>query len=48
MTLEQLLKELQDAQTVWDLSRVGVPAIRDGLQDISDRLRALEKKAVKK
>ena len=42
MTLERLVKQLENAVTLWDLGSIGVPAIRDGLSDISRRLKALE------
>ena len=47
MTLEQLVKALENANSMWDLSSIGIPAIREGLADVAKRLRALEKQAPK-
>lgn len=47
MTLEMLIKHLESAESFWDLNRVGVPAIVDGLKDALKRIQALEKQAKK-
>lgn len=47
MTLEMLVKHLEGATSIWDLGRVGVPAIVDGLNDALKRIQALEKQAKK-
>lgn len=43
MTLEQLVKALENAHSLWDLNTIGLPAIKDGLKDAARRLQALEK-----
>jgi hypothetical protein len=48
MTLEQLLKQLEGVNTMWDLSSLGLEPIKEGLADVSKRLKALEKAAPKK
>ena len=45
MTLEQLLKRLEGADSLWALSSVGVPAVVAGLNDAAKRIQALEKAA---
>jgi hypothetical protein len=48
MTLEQLVKALEGQDSMFALSSIGIPAIREALLDTSKRLRALEKAAPKK
>jgi hypothetical protein len=48
MTLEQLVKALEDANSLWDLNSIGLPAIKEGLADVSRRLKALERATPKK
>ncbi len=48
MTLEQLLKQLENVNSMWDLSSLGIDPLKEGLADVSRRLKALEKVAPKK
>ena len=47
MTLEQLVKALANATSLWDLNSIGLPAIKSGLEDAALRIQALEKAAKK-
>lgn len=45
MTFSQLVKALRTATTLWDLQRIGVRAIYEGLADLERRLSDLEKRS---